>query len=62
MTFEEIVAILGRPQRDTGSGIWIMEWDMKSGKAFAVCFNKAASDPYQPGFDLYSFHMEVRDK
>lgn len=44
MTFTEVVAILGRPQRDIGSGAILAEWDMQSGKKLIVCFNPSGSD------------------
>ncbi len=69
MTFSEVVEIIGKPQRDTGTGAWVMEWDMKSGKVFVVCFNPGASDDHgaesttdQSRNDLISYHIEVRDK
>lgn len=69
MTFGEIVEIIGKPQRDTGSGVWQMEWDLKSGRVFVVCFNPAVSDndgtmsiTNQPNFDLISYYIETRDK
>lgn len=44
MTFTEVVAILGRPQRDIGSGAMLAEWDMQSGKKLIVCFNPSGSN------------------
>ncbi len=38
MTFTEAVALLGRPQRDVGSGLMLAEWDMQSGKVLTVSF------------------------
>ncbi len=38
MTFTEAVALLGRPQRDVGSGVMLAEWDMQSGKVLTVSF------------------------
>ncbi len=66
MTFSEIVEVLGKPQRDIGSGVWVMEWEMKSGSVLAVSFNsttdktgaeQAASDRE---LNLVSFYMEVK--
>lgn len=69
MTFSEVVDIIGKPQRDTGSGVWIMEWDMKSGKVLAVCFNSVtnakddvSSNAEYKRSDLISYHIEVRNK
>lgn len=67
MSFEEAVAILGKPQRDTGSGVWIMEWDMKSGKILAVAFNSVPDDAYDESdlhFDrtLISIYIEIKSK
>ena len=69
MTFSEVVDIIGKPQRDTGSGVWIMEWDMKSGKVLAVCFNlatdaktKGSSNADYERSDLISYHIEVKNK
>ena len=39
MTFEEVVAIIGRPARDVGSGAHVLEWDIDSGKILYITFN-----------------------
>ena len=44
MTFTEVVALLGRPQRDVGSGSTLAEWDMQSGKVLTVCFRPSGTD------------------
>ncbi len=44
MTFTEVVALLGRPQRDVGSGSMLAEWDMQSGKVLTVCFRPSGTD------------------
>ena len=44
MTFTEVVALLGRPQRDIGSGSVLAEWDMQSGKVLTVCFTPSGTD------------------
>ncbi len=44
MTFTEAVALLGRPQRDIGSGSMLAEWDMQSGKVLTVCFRPSGTD------------------
>lgn len=44
MTFTEAVALLGRPQRDVGSGSMLAEWDMQSGKVLTVCFRPSGTD------------------
>lgn len=44
MTFTEVVALLGRPQRDIGSGSVLAEWDMQSGKVLTVCFRPSGTD------------------
>ena len=66
MTLEEVVDILGKPQRDTGSGTVIMEWDMRSGKILVVCFNSDPNDHYDPNTqqtgEWISYHIEIRDK
>ena len=38
MSVSEVYAILGSPQRDTGSGIVILEWDLDSGEVLVVSF------------------------
>ena len=60
MTLEEVVDILGKPQRDTGSGVIVMEWDMKSGQIFVVAFNSDIDDNFDR--EWISFHIEIRDK
>lgn len=66
MTLGEVVEIIGKPQRDTGSGAVVMEWDMKSGRVFVVCFNPDAHydlDPAsQPTGKWVSYYIEIRDK
>ena len=44
MTFTEAVALLGRPQRDIGSGSMLAEGDMQSGKVLTVCFRPSGTD------------------
>lgn len=46
-----------------------MEWDMKSGKVLAVCFNsvtnakdEVSSNAEYKRSDLISYHIEVRNK
>ena len=36
MTIEEVVCILGKPKRDVGSGITILEWDMESNEVLSI--------------------------
>lgn len=43
MTFDETVDLLGKPKRDIGSGVVIMEWDMVSGAHLNVFFVKQIS-------------------
>ena len=38
MTLDETVNLIGRPQRDVGSGTLIMEWDLNSGKAIDIAY------------------------
>lgn len=44
MTLEETVNLIGKPQRDTGSGAVILEWDIKSGDVLRVCFNPVVNE------------------
>lgn len=39
MSFYDVVSYLGKPQREVGSGIWIYEFDLSSGKVFSVSFS-----------------------
>ena len=57
MTFEEIVGILGKPQRDVGSGVVAMEWDISTGEILYVCFNKV---PPTDELNLLSYHVEIK--
>lgn len=57
MTFEEIVGILGKPQRDVGSGVVAMEWDISTGEVLYVCFNKV---PPTDELNLLSYHVEIK--
>ena len=36
MTFTEIVELIGRPQEDIGSGVFVPAWELKSGKKLIV--------------------------
>lgn len=47
MSLDEIVEILGKPKRDVGSGVVIMEWDMVSGTHLDVYFVKQTSNNSQ---------------
>ena len=58
MTFDEIVAIIGKPQRDVGSGAWLMEWEMKSGNILVVAFN-AVPDSER---NLISYNISINSK
>ena len=66
MTFIEIVDILGKPQRDIGSGVWQMEWELKSGDYLVVSFNSkpiednesSVSEIYE--INLVSYHIEIK--
>lgn len=66
MTFDEIVGIIGKPQRDIGSGVWQMEWEMKSGEVLVVSFNSVTSDNYgsEPvsgpiEYNLVSYRIDI---
>ena len=61
MTLEEVVAILGKPQRDTGSGVLLMEWDLKSGKIFVVAFNSKPVSG-QATHIWIAFHTETKEE
>ncbi len=54
MTFTEVVALLGRPQRDVGSGSTLAEWDMQSGKVLTVCFRPSGTDA------TISYHISIK--
>ena len=56
MTFTEVVALLGRPQRDVGSGSTLAEWDMQSGKVLTVCFRPSGTDADA----TISYHISIR--
>ena len=70
MTLDEVISILGRPQRDVGYGMMIMEWDMKPGKVFTVWFTpEPYPTPCEPNgiyhgnsLDWVTSDMEVLDK
>lgn len=56
MTFTEVVALLGRPQRDIGSGSTLAEWDMQSGKVLTVCFRPSGTDADA----TISYHISIK--
>lgn len=56
MTFTEVVALLGRPQRDIGSGSMLAEWDMQSGKVLTVCFRPSGTDADA----TISYHISIK--
>lgn len=56
MTFTEVVALLGRPQRDVGSGSTLAEWDMQSGKVLTVCFRPSETDADA----TISYHISIK--
>lgn len=56
MTFTEAVALLGRPQRDVGSGSTLAEWDMQSGKVLTVCFRPSGTDADA----TISYHISIK--
>ncbi len=57
MTFTEVVALLGRPQRDIGSGSVLAEWDMQSGKVLTVCFTPSGTDADA----MISYHISIKE-
>lgn len=57
MTFTEAVALLGRPQRDVGSGSTLAEWDMQSGKVLTVCFTPSGTDADA----TISYHISIKE-
>lgn len=57
MTFTEVVALLGRPQRDIGSGSMLAEWDMQSGKVLTVCFTPSGTDADA----MISYHISIKE-
>lgn len=57
MTFTEVVALLGRPQRDVGSGSMLAEWDMQSGKVLTVCFRPSGTDADA----MISYHISIKE-
>jgi hypothetical protein len=62
MTFYEIADILGKPQRDVGSGVVIMEWEMRSGKVLNVAFRFVSSGTNtEAADDLVSYCIEIKD-
>lgn len=40
MCFEEVVALMGKPQRSFGSGAIWYEWDLKENKSLKVMFGR----------------------
>ena len=50
------VGILGRPQRDVGSGSTLAEWDMQSGKVLTVCFRPSGTDADA----TISYHISIK--
>ena len=68
MSFEEVVSLFGQPLRNAGSGGFVMEWNMESGKKLHILFkanspffNPTGNDPNHEGYlELYQF--EVDDK
>lgn len=56
MTFTEVVALLGRPQRDVGSGSTLAEWDMQSGKVLTVCFRPSGTNADA----TISYHISIK--
>lgn len=41
MSFQEIVDILGKPQREVGKDMWIMQWELSDGRLLNVSFGMA---------------------
>ncbi|MBQ7603756.1 MAG: hypothetical protein IJU75_02265 [Clostridia bacterium] len=63
MTLEEIVEIIGKPQRDVGSGVLIAEWDLKSGSKLRVAMNPAENEENFTGemISWVAFNIETVD-
>ena len=49
MTISEVYSLMGKPQRDVGSGLIILEWDLNTADTLQVVFTKdyAISDGYR---------------
>lgn len=60
MTFAEIVDLLGKPKRDIGSGVWLMEWDLNTGESLIIAFNRII-DSNSEG-DMVSYDIRIESK
>ena len=58
MSFESIVALLGRPLRDEGSGGWIMVWQLENGDDLKIAFKRIPGT--QISGDLIAFDINYR--
>lgn len=68
MTLSEVVDIIGKPQRDIGSGAWLMEWELQSGDKLVVAFNSSSIESISEGADsskieynLIAYHIEITE-
>lgn len=59
ISFEEAVGMLGKPQRDVGSGAFLMEWDIASGGTLVVAFNHAAGS--ESAGDLVAYNVTIKE-
>ncbi len=60
MSFEEVVSMIGKPNKDVGSGAFVMEWDMESDRTLWITFNPAI-DSKSEG-DLIAYVISVAEK
>lgn len=45
MTYEEVVSLIGKPQRDIGSGSIVLVWEMQGGGELQITFEGSAMEP-----------------
>ncbi|MBQ3870928.1 MAG: hypothetical protein II777_10300 [Clostridia bacterium] len=58
MTFAEVVELIGKPQRDVGSGAYVPAWDLDNGDTFIVTFNPMVGSKSLGDLEVYTFSIE----
>ena len=55
MSFADVVALIGKPKEDVGSGAFVMKWDVESGKVLLITFNPVGKQTSEG--DLYAYKI-----
>lgn len=63
MAFEEVIALIGKPQREVGSGVFIFAWEMTTGCELHATFTRSVTSvSEQEAFSLKNYRIVSKDQ